>query len=325
MAGTENTSTMPVVKNVAIRYRIIDEMLRNPFRPYPSKEDLRSACEEKLYGSEWGEHISVSTIEKDLFNLRNDYDAPIAFNKGEGGYYYTDPAFSLERIPLNDEEKEALRFAALTLNQYAHLGVFQQFRSAIQKIFEQLSSDVDTSEEASFIYFEQLPQFNGSEWMAVFSQAIRNRRKLKVNYYSFHSREMKVFHLSPYVLKEYKGLWYVLGFADQRDKILTLELSRVQHAALLQEAAVDRPFSAKDYFRYSPGISVVAEAPEHIVLEVDRKIWPIVQRLPIHPQQAVIAQTDKWVTVAFDSYIAPNCCGKSWLTDRLSGCWIRCY
>ena len=41
---------MPHIKNALIRYRIIDRMLRNKYKTYPSTADLREACEEALYG-----------------------------------------------------------------------------------------------------------------------------------------------------------------------------------------------------------------------------------------------------------------------------------
>ena len=58
---------MPHIKNALIRFRIIDRMLRNKYKPFPSKQDLRAACEESLYGSTLGEHICDSTIEKDMY------------------------------------------------------------------------------------------------------------------------------------------------------------------------------------------------------------------------------------------------------------------
>ena len=64
-------SPMPANKYALLRYRIIDRCLTNRMRPYPTKEDLRRACEEGLYGSE-GERISISTIEKDLWAMRNE-------------------------------------------------------------------------------------------------------------------------------------------------------------------------------------------------------------------------------------------------------------
>ena len=42
---------MPANKYALIRYRTIDRCLRNEARPFPCKEELRTACEEALYGS----------------------------------------------------------------------------------------------------------------------------------------------------------------------------------------------------------------------------------------------------------------------------------
>ena len=43
---------MPANKYALLRYRIIDRCLTNPGKPFPTKEDLRQACEDALYGSD---------------------------------------------------------------------------------------------------------------------------------------------------------------------------------------------------------------------------------------------------------------------------------
>ncbi|MCB0483495.1 MAG: hypothetical protein KDC37_02930, partial [Flavobacteriales bacterium] len=141
---------MPANKYALLRYRIIDKCLRNSQRPYPSKELLRSACDEVLYQS-FGERVSPSTIEKDLYAMRFEehlgYEAPIAFHKLRKGYYYTDPNYSLEKIPLSHEEIDAVKFAAITLGQYKELELFKQFGDAIEKILQRLDIGASVSSE----------------------------------------------------------------------------------------------------------------------------------------------------------------------------------
>ena len=79
---------MGQLKNALIRYRVIDKAIRNKYKPFPSKAELRKACEDALFGSDEGENICDSTIEKDLFFLRMEHDAPIKYSKRHGGYYY---------------------------------------------------------------------------------------------------------------------------------------------------------------------------------------------------------------------------------------------
>jgi hypothetical protein len=118
---------MPHIKNALIRYRIIDRMLRNKYKPFPSKEALRSACEDALFGSESGAHICASTIEKDLFTMKMEHDAPIRYSKKNGGYFYEDPDFSINDVPLSEDELSSIRFAVSTLQQFREVPFFQQF------------------------------------------------------------------------------------------------------------------------------------------------------------------------------------------------------
>ena len=81
---------MPANKYALIRYRVIDRLISNKYKPYPGVEDLMDGCSEAL-----GKDVSKSTIEKDLAAMKNDlglgYEAPIKFSKEYQGYYYEDP------------------------------------------------------------------------------------------------------------------------------------------------------------------------------------------------------------------------------------------
>ena len=57
---------MPAIKNALLRYRIIDRSIRNEYNPYPTKEQLRQACEKKFMALQ-KVYICHSTIEKDIF------------------------------------------------------------------------------------------------------------------------------------------------------------------------------------------------------------------------------------------------------------------
>ena len=70
---------MPAIKNALLRYRIIDRSIRNEYNPYPTKEQLRQACEEEIYGTSEGLHICHSTIEKDIFAMSQSFWKSIPF------------------------------------------------------------------------------------------------------------------------------------------------------------------------------------------------------------------------------------------------------
>ena len=76
-------------KSAFRRYKVIDGLLRNKMRKYPSMNDIIDACWEKL-----DYQPSKETIQKDIANMKSLYpdgfDAPIHFNRTHLGYEYTD-------------------------------------------------------------------------------------------------------------------------------------------------------------------------------------------------------------------------------------------
>ena len=71
---------MPINKHALIRYKTIDNCLRNRFRKW-TLEDLVEACSEALleYEGKTGS-VSLRTIQLDIQNMRSEklgYNAPI--------------------------------------------------------------------------------------------------------------------------------------------------------------------------------------------------------------------------------------------------------
>jgi hypothetical protein len=131
---------MPAIKNALLRYRIIDRAIRNEYTPFPSKKDLRQLCEEEIFGSSDGTHICDSTIEKDLFAMRMEHDAPIAYSKKERGYFYTEKDFSMDDVPLTEKDINAIKAASTILHQFKNTSLFGQYEFAIQKILDRAIS-----------------------------------------------------------------------------------------------------------------------------------------------------------------------------------------
>ena len=93
---------MPVTRNALIRYRTIDNCLKNRQRRW-TLEDLIDACSESLYEYEGiDKGVSKRSIQMDIQFMRSDklgYNAPIIVL--EKKYYtYEDPDYSITNIPL---------------------------------------------------------------------------------------------------------------------------------------------------------------------------------------------------------------------------------
>lgn len=120
--------------NAYIRYRVINSLLVNGGRA-TLKEMIR-ACEDALDISP----ISKRSIEGDIHAMRKDarldFAAPIEYDHTYRAYLYSDPDYSIDRLLINGDEVQTLRFAATILKQYRQIECLKQFEVSVQKIVD---------------------------------------------------------------------------------------------------------------------------------------------------------------------------------------------
>ena len=290
---------MPHIKNALIRYRIIDRSLRNKYRPFPSKKNLRELCEEALFGSVDGENICDSTIEKDLFAMRLEHDAPIKYNKREGGYFYSDPDFSINDIPLTNDDVTSIKFAINTLKQFREVDMFKQFGNAIDKIVDRItiSDDPRDSDISSFVQFEVAFSSSGNEFLAPLLEAIRNSLLASFEYTSFVSGKAKHRKVVPLLLKEYRNRWYLISFDLDKKDVMTYALERMSDVLILEEKG-EKPldFDADLFFKYSIGITSSEDEPSTIIFKADNVSSKYIISQPFHSSQIVLKEGKNKIT-----------------------------
>jgi len=290
---------MPHIKNALIRYRIIDRMIRNPYKTYPSKSDLREACEESLFGSTYGDHICDSTIEKDLFAMRMEHDAPIKYSRKHEGYFYEDPDYTINDIPLSEDELESIRFAVQTLQQFQEVPYFKEFGSAIDKIATRVAvAGTEGNETSAFIGFETAYSSIGNQWLPLLLTAIQEKKTCHYTYASFKTGIAKERNVLPVYLKEYRNRWYLISFDLEKSDWITYALERMdglvvneaQH--LLKEA-----FNPSSFFAETIGITTEKKAAERIALRVNDIASKYIESQPLHSSQEKIGTNQFVLTV----------------------------
>lgn len=291
---------MPVNKNALLRYYAIDACLTNRMRPYPDLEQIRQRVMRQLDGD-----ISISMINKDLAQMRDLYAAPIKYDKVKRGYCYATPGYSIKSLPLSEEEIAALDYSTALLQQLKGSRIFDQFETAINRLIEgyRVSKLIGKSEK-QLIQVEEPVSTGGNQWLEILLQAIVSQTTLAIDYAKFGS-PVKQYLLSPYLIKEYRNRWYVVGYATANRKILILALDRVQQIQQSKTGFYADPnFRAEDYFQYSFGIThTAAAAPEKIVVTFDKEQAPYILAQPLHHSQVVLSETNKGVTIQLTVYI----------------------
>lgn len=285
---------MPINKNSYIRFRIIDKCLRDKQKPFPTKEELMEAC--AVIGD-----ISSRTIDRDLYSMQHDeelgYFAPISFERKRKGYFYTDAYYSINKFPLRENDLYALEFVFSLLRQFEGIGPVEQYRETLQKIEELINIRSVFGEDRfeNFVEVEKSLSAGGNQFLNDLMIAIKEKKVVELFYKSFSSVSEKRYDFFPYVLKEYRNRWYVIGKNKHTDSIVTFALERINKVILTKEYfKKDIEFSAKEYFKYSFGISVNNQfKPEKIVLKFDANQAPFIKSQPWHQSQKIISDTKK--------------------------------
>lgn len=278
-----------------IRFRVIDKKLRNKQRPYPTIDDLLEACEDTL-----GKQLSKSTIEKDIAAMKFDgslgFEAPIKFSRRYRGYYYDDPNYTINEVPLNDDEVEAIRFAAETLHQFKEIGIFKQYESAIDKILDRVNISQEFEESADdFVQFEHLPTIRGNEFLGTILNAIKDRKKLHFDYQSYKkiSKSRRTVH--PYLLKEYSNRWYLICWSEERETFVVFGLDRIENLEVGEERyEAHTAFNSDHFFRHSLGITTDStQQPQKIILACHPVLGKYLKSQPIHASQKVLVDNEQ--------------------------------
>lgn len=224
--------------------------------------------------------------------MRNEgelgYYAPIAYSKYEKGYYYEDPEYTINDINLGDEDLEALFFAADTLAQFRDIPLFRSYKSAIDKIVSKLRVNRDPNDRTTdaFIQFEEAPEAHGLEHLSTLVEAIKTRYRVDVAYSKFTSDGAEHYLIDPYLLKEYRNRWYLIGYNSALNDFRTYALDRIRSVERTEDPfSHQRSFNADNFFRHSIGITQLNSEPVDIRLKSTPLQAKYLESQPLHKSQ----------------------------------------
>lgn len=286
---------MPAAKNTTIRYHIINHCLRSKGKKYWSTEDLIRKIGEKDI------RISARTLRNDIEAMRNDdrlgFGACIDYCKTNKGYYYSDPNFSITNVNFSEEQIEAFDFVITSLHEFEDLKVMQEFKGAIDKLAG-VFAQVMNPRSAPYLEFEKAPYYKGLEWRDELLKAIRNKKVLEIKYTTF-GREYPLRHVvHPYLLKEYKNRWYLLGLLNRRKVPITLALDRINSIQVTDHAYLENTFfDTREYFNRIIGITHAEGEPEEIVLHCSPSLANYIKSQHLHVTQRILHEDKTGIQV----------------------------
>lgn len=279
---------MPSSKNATARYVIINRCLTSRVKKHWGTEELIEEIGEKDI------RINRRMLMYDIEAMRTDerlgYHAPIEYCKRNKGYYYSDPDFSIENVRLSDEQWRSFETVMNFLHEHRDLKVMRDFHSAIDKL-SGIMSQFRNPATAPFLMFEKAPFYKGLEWRDDILEAIRSKQVLMVKYTTF-GRSYPIKHtIHPYLLKEYKNRWYLIGLLESKKKPITLALDRIDQFTTLEMQYLENVyFDPEEYFSHFLGVTYTEGIIENVELKVTPFLANYLKTQHIHASQEIVKE-----------------------------------
>lgn len=294
---------MAVNKLALIRYKTIDECLRNKRRKW-TLEDIIEKVADVLYDREGiTTGVSKRTIQADIQLMRSDklgYNAPIVV-VDRRFYSYDDPEYSITNVPINDADVEKMKEIVGVLKHFNGFNYFDEMSDMIARLENNLNKS--THQSGNCIQFENNRLLKGLTFITPLYHAILNKKSLLVEYKSFKAKESQQAIYFPYLLKEYRNRWFLIAKPKKVKYLTTLALDRiVAFQELPNEKFIEN--DGIDFDRYFDDLLGVtkneADRAHKVILHVNKYNAPYVITKPIHHSQQILKEDETGVTIRID-------------------------
>lgn len=286
---------MPPPSEAALRYAIIDKCLTNPFKPFPTMDDLKYAIERELKTT-----VSTATVQKDIAQMKKGedeggYSAPIIFRRSRQGYAYDFekfPDYTIRAFGLNDREIEAIELAAGVLQHFKGIKVNDAYNHAIDKLLSAVDIKKSDKQEnlANAIQPEDATYMRGMEHFETIVSSIKKKIPISFIHYSYTKKLFKAIIIHPYLMKESNKRWYLVGYSEEHNNVRYFGLDRIYDPMMIDKEFIENQGGdLRSLFDNKIGLHTLKEdgneQPENIKLWVSQTMANYIKSMPIHKTQ----------------------------------------
>lgn len=285
---------MATNKNALIRYKVLDNCFRNPGKRY-FIDDLIDECEKVLLEIDHDSNgISRRQILDDISFMESKEGWKIELTRNREGrkvfYRYSDPAFSINNMPLNEVEINQLQSAADILSQFKGMPQFEWVNELVPKLKQGMAS----KEAATTIFeFDNNQYLKGIEHLGPLHNAILYKKVLEISYQPFESETPYKLIMHPYFLKQYNNRWFLFGYNPEKERYdWNLALDRILIITEIKgKYQKNNQIDWEEYFEDIIGVTKTVDANvDNITLHFFGKTGKYIESKPIHGSQKI-----KWI------------------------------
>lgn len=281
-------------KNALIRYKILDNCFRNHGRKYFIEDLIREVDSVLLELDPNSDGISRRQIFDDISFMESKQGWEIDLDKVREGkkvfYRYTNPQFSINNMPLTEDEINQLQSAIDTLSHFTGMPQFDWVNELIPKLKQRIAPKTGN---AAIIEFDHNPYLKGIHFLSVLHNAIIYKKVLKVEYQPFQNKTSQTVTIHPYFLKQYNNRWFLFGMNPEKKKNdWNLAVDRMISIAETKDKYEEYSKARwTEYFEDIIGVTKPEnEEVEEIVLHFYGVTGNYIETKPLHGSQKV-----KWI------------------------------
>lgn len=162
-----------------------------------------------------------------------------------------------------------------------------------------------TSNYSEYIQFDnRIPK--GTEHVLELLHAIKNQLVIDVVYHKFYESDSESVAFKPYLIKQFKGRWYVIGVKIESNGIRTYALDRIIKINTTKQRFIhNKELDIVNYFKNCFGIIApkTSQKPEEIVFRFEREQANYITTFPLHYSQKILNSTPTHVTFQIDVHV----------------------
>lgn len=215
----EASNTHRVHLRALLRLQKIHELLTN--RQYPSVKKIAEKLE-----------VNPRTVKRDIGALKERFQAPIDYDKRCKGYYYTHLNWELPVTPLDDTELFAFFMTIFLLQAKGQIYQEAKLQKALAKVASRLPEEiyVNLSYLLENISIQEIPHVVvKAEMLDILANCASEKRTVKFDYYSPHSRKNTHRKANVLMLHNHEGDWYAIVFDHLRGEVRDFHVGRMSN------------------------------------------------------------------------------------------------
>jgi len=228
---------------------------------YPSAHSLASELE-----------VSVRTIYDDRTFMLDRLRAPLEHDAERGGWFYSDPAFVLPTIFVNEGELLAFFLGVEVAQRYLGTDFEAPLKSAIGKLAASLGNQALVSLEQlreHYTFAAPASPYVNAELLVQLHQSIQARSQVRIRYYTASRDEWSERTVNPHHLYNTRGDWYLFAYDQLRAEMRNFHLGRVAWWQVLAEGFERVPNFSPDEWMRTAFQSERGAEPQDVVIRFD--------------------------------------------------------